>query len=86
MREGKLARAEGAAELPPKQTALVALAIAPWGEVYVDGKLQGVSPPLRFVQVTPGSHRIEVRNSSFPPYRETVVVQAAGKVRVKHRF
>lgn len=86
MREGKLARAEGAAGLPPRQTALVALAIAPWGEVYVDGKLQGVSPPLRFVQVTPGSHRIEIRNSSFPPYRETIVVQAAGKIRVKHRF
>lgn len=86
MRAGKLARAEGAAGLLPRQTALVALAITPWGEVYVDGKLQGVSPPLRFVQVTPGSHRIEIRNSSFPPYRETVVVQAAGKVRVKHRF
>ena len=85
-REGKLARSEGTAELSPNQTAFVALAIAPWGEVYVDGKLQGVSPPLRFVQVTPGKHRIEIRNSSFPPYSETITAKPGEKIRIKHKF
>ncbi|MBI2312189.1 MAG: PEGA domain-containing protein [Betaproteobacteria bacterium] len=86
LREGKLARTEGAAGLAPSQTAFISLAITPWGEVYVDGKLQGVSPPLRFVQVAPGRHRIEIRNSSFPPYFETIAAKADERIRIKHKF
>ena len=64
----------------------VRLAIAPWGEVLVDGKMAGVSPPLTEVRLPPGKHRIEVRNGEFPPHRQVVDVVAGKNVRIKHKF
>jgi serine/threonine-protein kinase len=67
-------------------TAQVLFAVLPWGEIYVDGKFQGVSPPLRLVEVAPGRHTIEVRNTTFPPHTEVIDLKAEDKVRVRHRF
>ena len=64
----------------------VILAILPWGEVYVDGKLQGVSPPLRALDLKPGRHVIEIRNTSFPAYTEVVDLRAADRIRIRHQF
>ena len=65
---------------------LVRLAISPWGEIYVDGKKYGVSPPLREVGVGLGRHRIEVRNTTFPPYVETVDVTADSRINIRYKF
>jgi class 3 adenylate cyclase len=67
-------------------TALVLLAISPWGEVYVDGKSMGVSPPLAELELAPGRHRIEVRNGGFKPYQEDVQLGSNETVRIKHKF
>jgi hypothetical protein len=64
----------------------ISLAISPWGEIYVDGKKQGVSPPLRSVRVKPGQHIIEIRNTTFSPYVETVEVAAQSPIKIKHKF
>jgi len=72
-----------AAALP---TAQLQLQVLPWGEVYVDGKLMGVSPPLRVVDLRPGRHVVELRNTSFQPYTELVVAKPAEKIRIRHRF
>ena len=71
---------------PPKPTGHVALAVSPWGEVYVDGRRRGVSPPLGELRLSPGRHTIEIRNSTFAPHSETVDVVAGGKLRIKHKF
>lgn len=53
---------------PPVQTAgRIRLAIAPWGEVHIDGKLAGITPPLTEIRLPPGKHSIEIRNGSFRP-------------------
>ena len=75
----------------PVQTAAPAggtiqLAILPWGEVFVNGKSRGVSPPLRSIGVPPGTHTIEVRNTSFPTHTRRVEVRASEPVRIRHRF
>jgi class 3 adenylate cyclase len=62
------------------------LAVAPWGEVLVDGKSRGVSPPLRALDVPPGAHTIEIRNSTFPAHVEQVQVKAGEAVKIRHRF
>jgi class 3 adenylate cyclase len=62
------------------------LAIAPWGEVLVDGKARGVSPPLRVLDVPAGAHTIEVRNSTFPAHVQRVQVKAGEAVKIQHRF
>jgi class 3 adenylate cyclase len=70
----------------PAGTGRLELAVAPWGEVLVDGKNRGVSPPLRQLDVAPGAHTIEIRNSTFPAYVERIQVKAGEAVRIRHRF
>ncbi|HYL90219.1 MAG TPA: PEGA domain-containing protein [Burkholderiales bacterium] len=62
------------------------LAIAPWGEVLVDGKSRGLSPPLRVLDVPAGAHTVEVRNSTFPAHVQRVQVKAGEAVKIQHRF
>ncbi len=100
-REAVTARAQGTASgahkpetapVPVQTTTPVAtagvvhLAILPWGEVFVNGRSRGVSPPLRSVEVPPGTHTIEVRNTSFPTHTQRVEVRAGEPVRIRHRF
>ena len=66
--------------------AVITIVALPWAEVYVDGTRQGVSPPLRSIPIRPGKHRIELRNTSFPIYVETVELKSGGEISVKHRF
>ena len=67
-------------------TAVVLLAISPWGEVFVDGKLAGISPPMSELELAVGKHRIEVRNGSFKPYQEDVELGSNQTTRIKHKF
>jgi eukaryotic-like serine/threonine-protein kinase len=71
---------------PPGPTALVMFAISPWGEIFVDGKSAGVSPPLSELELAPGHHRIEIRNGGFKPYLETFELEANQTVRIKYKF
>jgi class 3 adenylate cyclase len=65
---------------------LLAFAITPWGEVYVDGKKLGVSPPLQEIQIGAGPHRIEIKNTTFPPHVQTVEVKTGERIRIRHLF
>jgi class 3 adenylate cyclase len=79
--------AQPAAEPPAAAgPATVNFSILPWGEVYVDGKMLGVAPPLRNTELKPGRYRIEIRNADFPPYTEVVDVKAGSRIRIRHRF
>ena len=71
---------------PAAGTATLLLAISPWGEVFVDGVRQGVSPPLRELKVAPGEHRILIVNQTFAPYTETIRVEADGTHKIKYKF
>jgi class 3 adenylate cyclase len=88
----KVLAARSAPPAPARTAAPVAaagtlqLAILPWGEVFVNGKSRGVSPPLRSVEVPPGTHTVEVRNTSFPTHTRRVEVRAGEPVRIRHRF
>jgi len=64
----------------------IVFAVAPWGEVLIDGKSRGVSPPLRTLEVPAGPHRVEIRNSTFPAHVAKVEVKAGEAVQVRHRF
>jgi hypothetical protein len=66
--------------------ATVSFAISPWGEVRINGKVHGIAPPLRDVDLPPGRHRIEIRNAGFPPHIEIVDAKPGGKIRIRHKF
>jgi len=70
----------------PKGPARLELAVAPWGEVVVNGKSRGISPPLRTLEVPAGTHQVEIRNSTFPPYVESIEVKPGQAARIQHRF
>jgi len=73
-------------EASPPPSGTIQLAISPWGEIVVDGTKQGVSPPLRELELPPGKHTIEIRNTTFPARIETVTVRSGESVRLRHRF
>ena len=64
----------------------VALAIRPWGDVYVNGKKRGISPPLRQLELKPGRHMVEVRNDAYPPYRIAIDLRGKATAKVAHDF
>ena len=66
--------------------AQVSFAVAPWAEVYVDGKMLGVSPPLQEIEVAPGRHRVELRNSASQPHVVTINAKPGERLRIKHKF
>jgi class 3 adenylate cyclase len=69
--------------LPP---ATLVFAIAPWGEIFVNGKSRGVSPPMKSLKLDPGKYRIEIRNTTFPNHTENLELKARDELTVRHRF
>jgi hypothetical protein len=71
---------------PAVPNATLQFAISPWGDVYVDGKRKGASPPLTNVSIAPGKHKIEIRNTTFPPYSQTHEIRPSEKLKISHKF
>ncbi|HKO88914.1 MAG TPA: serine/threonine-protein kinase [Burkholderiales bacterium] len=70
----------------PAETATVVVAVAPWGEVFVDGQSRGTTPPLSSISLAPGKHRIEIRNGNLTPYAVEINIGAGDTRRIKHKF
>ncbi len=64
----------------------VKFSIDPWGDVSVNGKSIGVSPPMKQTKLPPGKYTIEVRNTSFKPYVANIEVKIKEDVSIKHKF
>ncbi len=84
--KGKLAdlSKEEAAKEEPKYP--VRLAIKPWGEVIIDGKSRGVSPPKKAVALTEGKHKVRIKNGAFPDYVAEIDVSKKKNVVIEHEF
>lgn len=70
----------------PIGTGIVSIAIAPWGEVFVDGASAGVSPPLVELKLAAGRHRVEIRNGDLPPFAQEVDLGDGETLKIKHKF
>lgn len=68
------------------EEATATLAISPWGEVFVDGKRLGVTPPLRSFKVAPGKHTILIVNETFKPFSQTLDFAPGGSHKIKYKF
>lgn len=66
--------------------AVISLAILPWGEIYLDGKKQGVSPPLMELQVVAGKHTLEIRNTTFPVHKKVIKAKPGANIMIRHSF
>lgn len=83
---GVVARALRPAPPPPVKPAVLQFDIRPRGEIYLDGKVKGPTPPLAQLEVPPGSHTVEVRNGAFPPLRVEVHLAQAEEMTIRHAF
>ena len=84
-RDARVGAATPAAPVPVP-TGTLRIAISPWGEVEVDGRRVGTSPPLTELNLAAGRHQIVVRNTDLPPFSTTVNVTADQPVTLKHKF
>lgn len=77
---GRMALQAGAAP------AVIEFRVTPRGDVYVDGVLKGSSPPLTRLEIAPGPHSIEIRNSPHPPLKVEIDPGAAEEMTIAHSF
>jgi hypothetical protein len=84
------AKAEAAPKTEPAKSALppatLVFAVQPWGEIYVNGKARGVTPPMKSLKLDPGKYKVEIRNTTFPPHTESFDLKARDEVTVRHKF
>ena len=85
-RERDAKAAQAAPKPAPAATGLLRIAISPWGELEVDGKPAGTSPPLTELNLPEGRHQIVVRNTDLPSYSTAVTVTADQPVVLKYKF
>ncbi len=83
-REREARRATGAGVVAA--TGTLRIAVSPWGNVEVDGKPVGTTPPLNELTLTEGRHTITIRNDEFPPFSSSVTIVPGQPVSLKHRF
>ena len=82
----KVRTLEETTAVAPGLPGVVEVTVMPWGEVYLDGRIQGVSPPLTKLEVAPGKHEVEIRNTTFSAYVERVEIKSGEQVKIKHKF
>jgi hypothetical protein len=73
-------------EPEPGGTARLIIAVSPQGELYIDGKHYGTTPPITTLDIEPGMHRIEIRSGSRKPYLTYMTVKAGDERRIRHDF
>ena len=68
------------------RTGKLRFSIRPWGEVVVDGKSRGVSPPLKELSIPEGRHRVQIRNGEFQGYDSELDIKAGSKDEIAYSF
>ena len=61
-------------------------AVSPWGEIYVDGRKRGITPPMTELRLPAGRYKVEIRNTNFAPHAQTIELAADATLRIKHKF
>jgi hypothetical protein len=64
----------------------ISVAVRPWGEILVNGRSRGVSPPLKSLSLAPGKYDITIRNNAGPDHHQTLNVTAGQSAVISHTF
>jgi hypothetical protein len=71
---------------PEPPPGAVTFDIKPEGEVYIDGTLKGMSPPLKRIQLPAGKHVVEVRSGALKPLVVDLAIGPGEEFSVQHVF
>lgn len=81
--KGETKTEPGKPGIPP---ATLVFAVSPWGEIFVNGKSRGVSPPQKSLKLEPGRYKVEIRNTTFAPHTENLDLKSRDEITVRHKF
>lgn len=70
----------------PPASGLLQVAVSPWGEVEIDGRPAGITPPLVRLELPAGTHEVVIRNGDFPPFTARVEIHPDKPAVIRHRF
>ena len=73
-------------EGPFAPRAEITFAVAPGGEVFIDGKSRGTLPELGRLSLRAGQYKLEVRHGADPPLAVDLDLKPGQQVSVKHVF
>ena len=65
---------------------VVTFSIQPWGNVFINGKSIGASPPMKQTRLAPGKYKIEIKNTTFPPFISNIEIKSKDELGIKHKF
>ena len=71
---------------PEPPPGAVTFDIKPLGEIYIDGTLKGMSPPLKRIQLPAGKHVVEVRSGALKPVVVDLAIGPGEEFSVQHVF
>jgi hypothetical protein len=71
---------------PEPPPGAVTFDIKPEGEIYIDGALKGMSPPLKRIQLAAGKHVVEVRSGTLKPLVVDLAIGPGEEFAVQHVF
>lgn len=66
--------------------AVLVFDVSPSGKVYVDGRHEGSTPPLKRLELRPGRHTVEVRHVEHPTLRREVELESGEQTMIRHSF
>ena len=69
-----------------RQPATLVFDIRPQGDIYLDGAMKGKAPAVTRLQVSSGTHVIEVRNGRFPAFVTEVTLSPGEQMEIRHSF
>jgi serine/threonine-protein kinase len=64
----------------------LALAVTPWGEVFINGENKGISPPLNELTLPAGEYEVVIKNGDLKPFEQKIVVKAGERRRITFKF
>ncbi|BFM19648.1 protein kinase domain-containing protein [Gilvimarinus japonicus] len=62
----------------------IKLSVIPWGEIWIDNKKYGVSPPLTTLSLPEGVHQLQIRSPGMRTETRTVEIKSEQTVTIKH--
>ena len=74
------------APAPQAERGTVVFNVLPWGNVSVNGRAGGVSPPLKRMQLAPGRYLITISSPGFESHSRTVDLAKEQIVEISHTF
>lgn len=65
---------------------VVSVLVRPWGEIYLNGKMKGISPPMTKLRLGAGEYTVEIKNTIYPVYTQRIKIQAGEEITIQHKF